>query len=186
MLTAGRARGGKPGTGPGIRSVRLTLGRLRAALNMAVRRQLVPRNVAQYVTIPRHAREAAAAAKARRVPWTDQEIVPFLRHIATDRLYAPMLPGLRPAEVCGPRWIDVDLNAGTITVAKTRTNVEREAVEKAPKTEADKRTLPLPHVVLAAWAGRSDLSFTKRVHVHPNVEHLRPATERMDEVLRRR
>ncbi|WP_107081695.1 Arm DNA-binding domain-containing protein [Streptomyces sp. SBT349] len=117
MLTSGRVRGGKPGTGLGIRSVRLTLGRLRAALNMAVRRQLVPRNVAQYVTFPRHAREAAAAAKAQRVPWSEQEVVPFLRYIAGDRLYAPMLLlllGLRPAEVCGLRWIDVDLDAGTI------------------------------------------------------------------------
>jgi len=50
MLTAGRYRGGKPGTGLGIRSVRLTLGRLRAALNVALRRQLVVRNVALDVT----------------------------------------------------------------------------------------------------------------------------------------
>ncbi|RBM16677.1 site-specific integrase [Streptomyces sp. PT12] len=269
MLTSGRIRGGKPGTGLGIRSVRLTLGRLRAALNMAVRRRLVARNVAQYVTIPRHAREAAAAAKAKRVPWTEQEVVPFLRYIAADRLHAPMLLlllGLRPAEVCGMRWTDVDLDAGTITVAVTRTSVERTVVEKAPKSEAGRRTLPLPRVVLAAlrdlrrvqsrerlaageayaasgrvvvdelggavktdwlrrrcyalmegagvrrvrpydarhacltwlaasgvpdvvvsaWAGHADLSFTKRVYVHPSVEHLRPAAERMDEVLRRR
>ncbi|ONK09509.1 Site-specific recombinase XerD [Streptomyces sp. MP131-18] len=216
---------------------------------MAVRRQLVARDLAQYVTIPRHAREAAAAAKVKRVP--------FLRHIATDRLYAPMR--LRSAEVRGMRWTDVDLDTGTITVAITRTSVERKVVEKAPKTEAGRRTLPLPQVVLAAlqdlrrvqrrermasgrgvadelggavktrlapapllhaggrsglrrvrpydarhacltwlaasgvpdvvvsaWAGRADLSFTKRVYVHPSVEHLRPAAERMDEVLRRR
>lgn len=36
MLTSGRKRGGTPGTGLGPRSVRLTLGRLKAAFEMAV------------------------------------------------------------------------------------------------------------------------------------------------------
>ena len=36
MLTSGRRRGGKAGTGLSARSVRLTLGRLTAALEMAV------------------------------------------------------------------------------------------------------------------------------------------------------
>jgi hypothetical protein len=36
MLTSGRKRGGKPGTGLGPRSVRLTLGRLKAAFEMAI------------------------------------------------------------------------------------------------------------------------------------------------------
>lgn len=265
MLTAGRVRGGKPGTGLGTRSVRLTLGRLRSALNIAVRRQLVVRNVAEHVTIPRRAREAARAAQAERVPWTEAEVVPFLRHIATDRLHAPMLLllGLRPAEVCGLRWSDVNLKDGTLAVVETRTNVETTVVEKAQKSAAGKRKLPLPTVVLAAlkafhkiqaeeklkagkayqasgrvvvdefggpvktdwlrrrcyklmeaagvrrvrpydarhacltwlaasgvpdvvvsaWAGHSDLSFTKRVYVHPNVEHLRPAADHMDKVL---
>ncbi|MEU5942826.1 hypothetical protein ABZ807_27490 [Micromonospora sp. NPDC047548] len=64
MLTEGRRRGGKPGSGLGVRSVRLTLGRLRTALNVAVRRQLVVRNVAAFVTIPRAAAKAAADARA--------------------------------------------------------------------------------------------------------------------------
>ncbi|MFF9909650.1 hypothetical protein [Streptomyces sp. NPDC013457] len=42
MLTRGRQRGGKPGTGVGLRSVRLALGRLRSALTFAVRRGWSP------------------------------------------------------------------------------------------------------------------------------------------------
>lgn len=41
----------------------------------------------------------------------------------------------------------------------------------------------VPDVVVSAWAGHSDLSFTKRVYVHPNIEHLRPAAVRMDKIL---
>jgi hypothetical protein len=51
MLTEGRVRGGKAGTGLGLRSVSLTLGRFRAVLNEAVRRKMLVRNVAVYTKI---------------------------------------------------------------------------------------------------------------------------------------
>lgn len=153
MLTSARRMGGKPGTGVGYRTVSLTLGRLRAALNLAIRRGLVARNVAQYVTVPRAARDAAKAAKKARQPWDEDEVKAFLTHISSDRLYAVMLLsliGLRPAEVCGLRWIDVDLAAGTLSVETTRTLVEGVVIEKDAKSEAGERKLPLPAPVLAA------------------------------------
>src|SRR5690606_35145142 len=94
MLTSARRRGGKPGTGVGERTVSLTLGRLRAALNLAVRRQLVARNVAEHVTIPRAARREARAKKKTYIPWTQDEVQQFLAHVATDRLYAVWLLSL--------------------------------------------------------------------------------------------
>ncbi|MCP9209953.1 site-specific integrase [Streptomyces sp. NEAU-Y11] len=267
MLTSGRVRGGKAGTGLGLRSVQLTLGRLRSALHLAVRRQLVTRNVAEHVTIPRQARQEAKAKRAKRVPWTEQEVKVFLAECQGHRLHAAMLLlllGLRPAEVCGMRWSeDVDLTAGTIQVETTRTMVRGKVVEKDPKSERGKRTLPLPAVVLgalraakaaqakeklaagqgytdsgrvvvdelgeaaktdwlrrrvyklmeaagvrkvrpydarhacltwmatsgvpdvivSAWAGHSDLSFTKRVYVHPDAEDLRAGADHMQKVL---
>lgn len=266
MLSSGRKRGGKPGTGLSVRSVQLTLGRLRAALNMAVRRKLVVRNVALYTQIPREARNEAAAAQAKRMPWTNSEVKTFLAANREDRLYAPALLsliGLRPAEVCGLRWPVVDLEQATLAIAVTRTLVEGEVEEKGPKSQAGRRKLPLPTIVLAAlksakarqaaeklaagadyvdggfvladelgapfktdqlrraiyklmatagvrkvrpydarhgcltylatsgvpdvivsaWAGHADLSFTKRVYVHPNVEHLKQAAEQLDVLL---
>lgn len=154
MLTKGRKRGGRPGTGLSARSVRLTLGRLRAALNVAVRRQLVVRNVALFVTIPRAAAKAALAASAERLPWTEEEVRKFLSAIVGERLYAVLLlslMGLRPAEVCGLRWSDVDLDAGMLAAGdNTRTLVDGQVEEKTAKSEAGKRALPLPSVVLAA------------------------------------
>ena len=52
MLAKGRVRGGKTGTGLGVRSVSLSLGRFRAVLNEAVRRKMVVRNVAAFTKIP--------------------------------------------------------------------------------------------------------------------------------------
>lgn len=266
MLTSGRKQGGKPGTGLGLRSVQLMLNRLRSALNEAVRRKLVPRNVAELARIPKAARKAAEEAKAKREPWGEAEVKAFLTGIREDRLYAPMLLsllGMRPAEVCGLRWSDVDLEAGTLRVENTRTLVVGVVEEKGPKSERGKRTLPLPgpvvvalkalracqaaeklaageaytstgyvlvdelgepvktdwlrrqtyrlmataevrkvrpydarhacltflatsgvpDVVVSAWAGHADLSFTKRVYIHPNAEHLREAADRLGELL---
>jgi integrase len=153
MLTSARRRGGKPGTGVGERTVSLTLGRLRAALTLAVRRQLVTRNVAEHVTIPRAARKEAKARKKTYVPWTQDEVQQFLAHVASDRLYAVWLLsliGLRPAEVAGLRWIDVDLDAGTLRVETTRTLVAGVVVEKDAKSGAGERGLPLPTIVHTA------------------------------------
>lgn len=150
MLTSARRRGGKPGTGVGERTVSLTLGRLRAALNLAVRRQLVARNVAEHVTIPRAARKEAKAKKKTYIPWTLDEVQQFLGHVASDRLHAVWLLsliGLRPAEVAGLRWIDVDLEAGTLKVETTRTLVAGVVVEKDAKSGSGERGLPLPEIV---------------------------------------
>ncbi|GHH38230.1 tyrosine-type recombinase/integrase [Streptomyces candidus] len=153
MLTSARRIGGTPGTGVGVRTVSLTLGRLRAALNLAIRRGLVARNVAEHVTIPRAARVAAKAKAKARVPWNEDEVKVFLGHVAGDRLNGVMLLsliGLRPAEVCGLRWRDVDLDAGTVSVETTRTLVEGIVVEKEAKSDSGERKLPLPAVVLVA------------------------------------
>jgi integrase len=267
MLTAGRRRGGPAGSGLGVRSVQLTLGRLRAALTLAVVRKLVVRNVAQYTKIPREARTKAAAAQAARTPWSTDEIKTFLNACRDHRLFAVVLLsliGMRPAEVCGLRWAeDVNLTAQTLQVWLTRTLVNGTVEEKGPKSERGKRTLPLPSpvgkalitfkalqaaeklaagaayvdsgyvlvdelgrpwktdqlrraiyklmaqagvrkvrpydarhacltylaasgvpdVIVSAWAGHADLSFTKRTYVHPKPEHLKPAADQLTALL---
>lgn len=277
MIEKGRQRGGKAGTGLSVRSVELTLGRLRTALELAADRQLVRRNVARNVKISRRAREKAAQYGTKRQPWNETEVRTFLGAIREHRLFAAMMLALiaeRPAEVCGAQWErDVDLDgAGTIAIGRTRTIVydrtlpkgeRNKVVEKATKSEAGTRTLPLPAPVLAAlrafkaqqarerlaagpgyehsgyvlvdelgrpwktdklrreayklmesagvrkvrlyearhaclswmanngvpdtvvsaWAGHSDLSFTKRVYVHPDPQSLRAGSDKLSDLL---
>ncbi|WP_405433816.1 hypothetical protein [Micromonospora sp. NBC_00617] len=72
----------------------------------------------------------------------------FLTGITGERLYAACLlslMGLRPAEVCGLRWSDVDFEAGTIAAGdNTRALVDGEIEEKEAKSAAGKRGLPMP------------------------------------------
>ena len=146
MATSGRKRGGKAGTGLGARSIRLTLGRLTAALEMALAEGLVVRNVGKLVTPPKY-------QPTDRETWSAVEVQRFLGEAEGDRLHAAWrlsLYGLRRGEVLGLRWDDVDLDAGTLSVRRARVLVEGKVIEQEPKTRNGVRTLPLDDELLGA------------------------------------
>jgi integrase len=258
MATAGRKRGGKPGTGLGPRSIQLTLTAFQMALDMAVAEKKMPYNPVRLVKRPKQ-------VKAKHTPWTSAEVRTFLDAIKGDRLFAVMflsLMGLRPEEACGLKWSAIDLEARTLTINWVRTLVDGKVIEKEPKSDAGDRTLPLPSapwaalkalkarqaaeklaagpeaygkggwvlcdelgqpwktdqlrrrfyrlvelagvrrttlydarhacltylavqarvsdVVVSAWAGHSDLSFTKRTYVHPSADDLVAGRDALD------
>ena len=74
MLASGRRRGGKAGSGLSARSVALTLGRLTAALEMAVAEDKIARNPARHVKPPQH-------APRQRETWTASEVHEFLARL---------------------------------------------------------------------------------------------------------
>ncbi|MFK8907247.1 tyrosine-type recombinase/integrase [Streptomyces sp. YS-3] len=153
-LAHGRVRGKRAGTPLGVTSVDMSLARLKEALGRAVTRRLVYVNVAAHVTIPRRARKEERKNKEEVPPWNVEEVQKFIRGIKGERLYAALLlslMGLRPAEVCGLRWQDVDLEKATIDITNTRTMMgNRYVVEKDTKSLAGERDLPLPAPVLDA------------------------------------
>ncbi len=148
MLTSGRKRGGPPGTGLGARSARLTLGRLKAAFEMAVDEGILIRNVVKLVTPPEY-------TPKERDTWSSAEVRKFLRVAASARLHAAWrlsLYGLRRGEVLGLRWSDIDLKAKTLTVNQARVLVDYKVRIEEPKSRNGKRTLPLDDDLVAALA----------------------------------
>jgi integrase len=146
MLTSGRRRGGKPGTGLGARSVRLTRGRLKAAFEMAVDEGRLVRNVVKLVTPPEY-------APGERETWSRAQVRRFLRTAANDRLRAAWrlsLYGLRRGEVLGLRWSDIDLRAKILTVNQARVLVDYKVRIEPPKSRNGKRTLPLDEELVSA------------------------------------
>ena len=134
-----------------IRGCRSVLAR---ALDWAIRDRLVMVNVARVAEIPEGTRRQSrsmATAQARQVLGSDLDT--WWRAYFTLALYC----GLRPGELTGLRWEDVDLNEGLIRV---RRSLKRgTAAGLAPgelKTESSKRTLEIPEAVRAAlialWA----------------------------------
>ena len=148
MATEGRKRGGKAGTGLGPRSIRLTLGRLVAALDMAQAEGLVVRNVAKLVTPP-------AYEPAERAGWSAEQVRDFKRSTLGTRCYALWLLaflGLRRGELLGLRWDDVEFGDGQVRVSieRSRTLVAGVVTEGPLKTKGSRRVLPVTDPEIAA------------------------------------
>jgi integrase len=147
MLASGRRRGGKPGTGLSARSVRLTLGRLSAAFEMAVEDGQLARNPVRHVKPPKQ-------TPRERVTWTEAEARTFLTVAKKDRLHVAWrlaLFGPRRAEILGLRWHDIDLDAKTISIANTRVLVDGKVIVKPPKSRNSVRSLPLDNETVTAF-----------------------------------
>ncbi|MGV9275980.1 site-specific integrase [Streptomyces griseosporeus] len=152
IVATGRRKGGDPGTRLAVSTVDGILTRLKEALGRAVVRKLIATSPAQYVRVSLADKKTDKRERERAKPWTVAEVQTFIRGIQQDRLYAPLLlslMGLRPAEVCGQRWTDVDLEAGILSITMTRTMIGNvKVLEKDTKTAAGERSLPLPR---APW-----------------------------------
>lgn len=159
MLTQGRKRGGKPGTGLSPRTVQRTLAVFQKACEDAVDDKLISINPVRKVKRPKQVRPVHEL-------WTDDETARFEAAAAADRL-APVITlqclGLRPEEVCGLRWRDVNLTACTLTIRTARTLVDGKPVEKATKTDAGTRTLPLDAGLVAQLRAFWKLQATERL-----------------------
>ncbi|MCX4573077.1 site-specific integrase [Streptomyces sp. NBC_01571] len=149
LVAAGRRKGGEPGTRLAVSTVEGILIRLRGALGRAVVRRLVSVNVAAAVRPSLADKKTDKRERDKPKPWSVAEVQTFIRGISGDRLFAPLLlslMGLRPAEVCGQRWTDVNLVDGLLSIENTRTMIGNHIVlEKDTKTASGERALPLPN-----------------------------------------
>lgn len=146
MLATGRRRMAARTTKLKPRTVNAMLTLLAAVFDDAVKQGAIGRNVVRLVERPKQ-----TATEMRT--WTGDSAAAFLAQAADDRLSAAWqlsLYGLRRGEVLGLRWSDVDLIGKTITVCWARTSVAGVIVEKEPKTERGKRTLPLDDALVDA------------------------------------
>ena len=120
---------------------------LRAALNQAVRWELVSRNVAALTDAPRHT--------TRQIePLTPGQVNTLLEAVADHRLEALITVavglGLRQGEALGLRWEDVDFEAGVLSVRQTLERAGTTPRFGEPKTARSRRTITMPGIVAAA------------------------------------
>ena len=118
---------------------------LRTALGLAVKWDMVPRNVARLVDRPRIERKTIN-------PLNPDEARRFLAAIRGHRLEAlfsvALALGLRQGEALGLRWEDVDFRAGTLRVSHQLQRIEGKLTLVPPKTEKSRRTLVLPAMIV--------------------------------------
>jgi integrase len=95
--------------------------------------------------------------KARKFEtFTADQVRTVLGGIANDRnrhAWHLALAGLRPGEIAGLRWEDIDLGQRTVRIGKTRVDVGGRALDQDDaKTAAARRGLPIPDALLSELA----------------------------------
>jgi integrase len=162
-LLGGMARGGYATST--IASTRSVLVR---AIRRAQRDGLVARNVAELVPCPRGTRRESRSMTVAQV---EQLLKAELSSWWRAYLYTGIMCGLRPGELLGLRWEDVDTAAGVIRVRKSVKVLEggghaRPVVEDL-KTERSRRTLVLPAAVASMLAALRKDQAAERLKLGP-------------------
>jgi integrase len=131
----------------GARSIRYVHATLRAALEDAMREELLEKNVAKLVRPP-------TIPKAERTPLDVVEIRSLLKSTRDARLHALLvvlaLLGLRRSEALGLRWNDVDLESGMMQVRRGLHRIDGKLRVMETTTARSRRTVPLPEPVLSS------------------------------------
>jgi integrase len=114
----------------------------------AVKTGDLARNPAALVDRPRD------VDRPEKVIWEASDVARFLHVSDEDRLagaWRLSLSGLRRGEVVGLRWADVDLDAGTVTVRRTRILVGGRVIDQeSAKSKTSARVVPLTPSTVAA------------------------------------
>lgn len=139
------------------------------ALKHAQRRDLVARNAAELAEMPAG---APVAEEGRSL--TVEQAASLLAVAEVDPLgplvVAGLMLGLRPGELCGLRWCDVDLDGRTLHVRQSRKRERgldgREVLSFGePKTAKSRRSLTMPAPVVAALQRQRALQARARLVV---------------------
>lgn len=130
------------------------------ALDRAVAREQVFRNVAAVVKPPR-------PEDVEMQVWNEDQLGQFLSHSIHSR-YAIAYrvlsaTGMRPGELLGLRWQDVDLERGKIMVTRSLSYTGKGYAIESPKTAAGKRSIDLPPSVTEALEQHKKKRATERI-----------------------
>ena len=77
---------------------------------------------------------------------------------------------MRPAEILGLRWSDVDLATGSLVVRQTLVRIGKTWRFEPPKTEKSRRTIPLPRSVVRALAAHKARQAETRLRCGPQYQ----------------
>jgi integrase len=160
-------------------SVRRVHAVLHAALEEAVRGDLIPRNPATHANKPKVRQEEME-------PLDAEQARIFLDAARDDRFEALyvlcLMAGLRQGGALGLKWSDIDLDAGTLRVNRQLQRVRRDGeksgtlVFSEPKN-ASRRTVGLPQRAVEALRSHRKRQLEEKPHIHQHQIGTQAATE---------
>lgn len=118
---------------------------IRKSLDFGLKQQLVYRNVADAVELPKKERFEGKS-------YNKEQLSELLRNVRNTNLEVPIylasLLGLRREEIVGLRWKNVDLKQRIISIVEVRTTAGKKVIVKGPKTDESRRTLHITDELL--------------------------------------
>lgn len=114
---------------------------LRAALNQAIQWDLIQRNAAEGLAMPRLSRSAPAVLS----PDQAKRLLSYAQVERLGPLFSvAMAVGLRLGEVLGLQWGDIDFERKTLTVRRALQRSQGQVRFVEPKSDKSRRTVVLP------------------------------------------
>jgi integrase len=111
---------------------------IRKALDFGLKQQLVHRNIADAVELPKK-------KKFEGKSYTVEQMKELLVKVRNTKLEVPVylaaMLGLRREEITGLKWKHIDLERRIINIVEVRTAAGDKVIIKSPKTEESRRTL---------------------------------------------
>lgn len=118
---------------------------LLASLEQAVKLDLIKKNPAHYVEVPK-------TKKYQAQVYSPEEIKLLLENVIDTDMEVPIALlvglGLRRDEVLALRWEGADLEKGKVYIRKNMIRVNKQIIYKDPKTETSSRKIELPATLL--------------------------------------
>lgn len=143
--------GGKGGKPVSRRTVEFARAVLRRAMSDAVVDRLIQVNPVA------GSKMSKRDGKPQHTTWTGEQLAGFLEKVAEDR-WAPLWElaagtGARRGELMSLRWMDVDLEAGVVSIERSTTQLSQKRVTTTPKNHERRKVAIDPHVVasLRGW-----------------------------------
>ncbi|RIX60584.1 site-specific integrase [Paenibacillus nanensis] len=111
---------------------------IRKALDFGMKQQLVHRNVADAVELPKK-------EFFEGVSYSKEQLNELLQKVKGTKLEVPVYLasylGLRREEISGLKWKNVDLEKRSISIVEVRTSAGKNVITKGPKTKESRRTI---------------------------------------------
>ena len=135
---------------------------LSMALNQAVRWQMLPRNICQAVRPPPIPVEEDKEMRY----WTPDQAKVFLEHVRNHRqfalFYTGLMTGLRPCELLGLRWSDLDFKTHALRIEQDAVCVKGQMLIGPVKTKASRRLVTVSaDTIEVFWAHQARQEIAK-------------------------
>ncbi len=123
------------------RTIRYAHTLLKNALEQAIEWEMLLKNPANKVTLPRQKKQEMKVLSHKQV----EQFIYANSYSKWKALFSLLLAsGMRPSEALGLKWEDISFDNNKITICRTLVRVQNRWSLEEPKTRQSRRTIPIP------------------------------------------